>query len=311
MSLRFPSATSWPSTLPTIPSPGKARKPSGCSRDSPRAAAASTMAAASGCSLPRSRLAARRRSFSSPPSPRLLMAASRGRPSVSVPVLSTTSVSTVSNICSASASRISTPAPAPCPVATITDMGVARPRAHGQATMRTATAATNACAMRGCGPSKLHAAKVPPAATTTAGTNHAATTSATCWMGARLRCASLTIRTICASSVSEPTRSARITKLPVPLTVAPTSRSPGCFSTGKDSPVIMDSSTELLPSRSTPSTGTFSPGRTRRRAPRVTLSSGTSVSTPSSPSNRAVGGASSSRARSAPPVRSRARNSRT
>ena len=40
-------------------------------------------------------------------------------------------------------------------------------------------------------------------------------------MGARLRCASLTMRTICASSVSLPTRSARMTKLPVPLTVPP------------------------------------------------------------------------------------------
>ena len=38
----------------------------------------------------------------------------------------------------------------------------------------------------------------------------------------------------------------------------------GSFSTGIDSPVIIDSSMELRPSRTTPSTGTFSPGRTRR-----------------------------------------------
>src|SRR5213082_231167 len=50
-------------------------------------------------------------------------------------------------------------------------------------------------------------------------------------MGARVRCASATICTICASSVSAPTRSARIVKLPVPLIVPPVTFSPGCFST--------------------------------------------------------------------------------
>src|SRR5467141_2620050 len=49
-------------------------------------------------------------------------------------------------------------------------------------------------------------------------------------MGARVRCASATICTICASSVSAPTRSVRITKLPVPLIVPPVTFSPGCFS---------------------------------------------------------------------------------
>ena len=46
--------------------------------------------------------------------------------------------------------------------------------------------------------------------------------------------------------------------------------SPGRFSTGIGSPVIIDSSTELLPSTTTPSTGTLSPGRTRSRSPAVT-----------------------------------------
>ena len=42
--------------------------------------------------------------------------------------------------------------------------------------------------------------------------------------------------------------------------------------------VIIDSSTALLPSSTTPSTGTFSPGRTRSRSPGTTCSSGTSSS---------------------------------
>ena len=109
---------------------------------------------------------------------------------------------------------------------------------------------------------------VATAMMTTAGTNQPATWSASFWIGARLRCASATIWTIRASSVSAPTRSAFRMKEPVPFTVAPTTRSPGFFSTGMASPETIDSSTALVPSRTTPSTGTFSPGRTRSRSPR-------------------------------------------
>ena len=67
-----------------------------------------------------------------------------GLPSVSVPVLSTTSVSTFSIRSSASAFLISTPACAPRPTPTMIDIGVARPSAHGQAMISTLTAATSA-----------------------------------------------------------------------------------------------------------------------------------------------------------------------
>jgi hypothetical protein len=67
-------------------------------------------------------------------------------------------------------------------------------------------------------------------------------------MGARLRWASATMFTICPSKVSLPTRSARMTKLPGPLTVPPVTLSPTAFSTGSGSPVIMDSSTLEWPS---------------------------------------------------------------
>ena len=43
----------------------------------------------------------------------------------------------------------------------------------------------------------------------------------------------------------------------------PVTRLPGSFSTGIGSPVIIDSSMLVLPSITRPSTGTFSPGRTR------------------------------------------------
>ena len=111
---------------------------------SPRSLAARTMASASGCSLARSRLAARRSSSASSNARRGWMAVTAGRPSVSVPVLSTTSVSIFSKRSSASAFLISTPAWAPRPTPTMIDIGVARPSAQGQAMISTETAATRA-----------------------------------------------------------------------------------------------------------------------------------------------------------------------
>src|SRR5659263_502130 len=64
---------------------------------------------------------------------------------------------------------------------------------------------------------------------------------------------------ICASTVSLPTRVALKRKLPILFMVAPTTSSPACFSTGRLSPVIIDSSTLEAPSR------TDDPGRTRRQ----------------------------------------------
>ena len=214
----------------------------------------------------------------------------------------------------ASAFRKSTPIVAPLPVATMMDMGVARPSAHGQAMMRTATALTRACASRGSGPIAAQIAKVAAATAMTAGTKTPAATSARRWMGARLRCASPTSATMRASTVSAPTRSARMTNAPAPLTVAPTSRSPGSFETGMGSPVSIDSSTAPWPSSTRPSTGIFSPGRTRRRSPTTTPARSTSSSMawpPSPRSRRARLGARSSSARSADPVRARARSSST
>ena len=63
------------------------------------------------------------------------------------------------------------------------------------------------------------------------------------------------------------------------------------FSTGIDSPVTSDSSSEERPSTTVPSTGTFSPGRTRSRSPMCTLDRGTSSSEPSALIRRAVFGA--------------------
>jgi hypothetical protein len=140
----LPRDTAWPSTRPTTPLPVTDRKSSAATGLMPRASAPSTIAAASGCSLPTSTLAARRSTAPSDTSAAGMTARRRGRPSVRVPVLSTTRVSTFSRISSASAFRISTPASAPRPVPIMIDIGVASPSAHGHAMIRTATALTSA-----------------------------------------------------------------------------------------------------------------------------------------------------------------------
>ena len=63
--------------------------------------------------------------------------------------------------------------------------------------------------------------------------------------------------------------------------VAAETMSPASLSTGMLSPVRADSFTALIPSRTTPSTGTLSPGLTRKISPLRTVSTGTSVSAPS------------------------------
>ena len=139
---RLPSATFRPSTVAATPFPVIDRKSFASVRRSPLSVAPATIAPASGCSLPRSRPAASRRSACSshPASGRIVI--KRGRPSVRVPVLSQTRVSTFSKTSSASAFLKRTPAVAPRPVATMIDIGVASPNAQGQAMIRTATALT-------------------------------------------------------------------------------------------------------------------------------------------------------------------------
>ena len=66
------------------------------------------------------------------------------RPVVTVPVLSSTTVSMRRVDSSTSGPLISTPSWAPRPVPTSSAVGVARPSAHGQAMISTATAAVKA-----------------------------------------------------------------------------------------------------------------------------------------------------------------------
>ncbi|MCY1208243.1 hypothetical protein D9M72_198620 [compost metagenome] len=174
------------------------------------------------------------------------------------------------------------------------DIGVARPSAHGHAMISTATALIRPNTQLGSGPKSPHATKVSTAMPMTPRTKTPATLSAIRCIGAFDRCACATIWTIWDSTVWEPTFSDRMTRLPDVFIVAPMTRSPTRLVVGMGSPVIIDSSTALEPSVTTPSTGTFSPGRTRSRSPTWTWVSGTSSSAPSGPIRLAVLGASPS-----------------
>src|SRR5665213_3368641 len=78
----------------------------------------------------------------------------------------------------AAASRNSTPSVAALPLATMIDMSVARPSAHGQAMIRTATALIRPCTQLGSGPNSPQPSRVMSDTATTASTKYRATRSA-------------------------------------------------------------------------------------------------------------------------------------
>ena len=96
-------------------------------------------------------------------------------------------------------------------------------------------------------------------------------------MGARDTCAWRISATMRASTLASPSVVARYRKLPVVFSVPPATVSPGFFSTGMGSPVSIDSFTKLDPSTISPSTGSFSPGRTTMKSPRRTCAIGNLV----------------------------------
>ncbi len=295
-----PATTAWPSTTPWTPRPGRFSKFSTGGRVPRRSAAAVATAVAMGCSEACSRAPARRRASSSVV-PWAAWTASRViRPVVTVPVLSRTTVSTRRVFSRTSGPLMRMPSWAPRPVPTIRAVGVARPSAHGQAMISTATAAVNASVALSVASSQ--AVRVPSAIRMTTGTKTAEIRSARRWAAALPFWASSTSRAIRASRVSAPTRVASTTSRPPAFTVAPVTVSPTATSTGTDSPVSIEASTAEAPSTTTPSVATFSPGRTTNRSPTVSAPIGTRTSVPSRRTATSLA-PSSSRACSAAPAR--------
>ena len=235
------------------------------------------------------------------------MSVTRGLPWVRVPVLSTTSTLIFSASSSAAPSLIRIPAFAPWPVPTMIAVGVARPRAQGQAITSTATALIKA---RVKSPDHPHQpTKVSTAMAQTTGTKIAATWSASRCTGAFEPCACSTMRMMPESRVWLPTPVALALSNPEPFTVAANSLSPGPFATGRLSPLSIASSRLDCPSLTSPSTGTLSPGRTMKMSPGIMVATGTSTNTPSR-TMVAVCGCRRSRASTAAVVPALARASR-
>ena len=231
------------------------------------------------------------------------------RPVVTVPVLSSTTVSTRRVDSSTCGPLIRMPSCAPRPVPTSSAVGVASPRAHGHAMIRTATAAVNAAATVPA-PNTHQPNRVSSDSTITIGTKTAETRSARRCTSALPLWASDTSRAICASWVSAPMWVARTSRRPPAFTVAPMTLSPSVTSTGTGSPVSIEASTAEVPAVMTPSVAIFSPGRTTKMSPTASWSMGMRISAPVSRSTATSLAPMCSNARSAAPERRLARASK-
>ncbi len=223
------------------------------------------------------------------------------RPVVTVPVLSSTTVSTRRVDSSTSGPLIRMPSCAPRPVPTISAVGVARPRAQGQAMIRTATAAVKAAV--GSSVISSQVTQVPSARTSTTGTKTPEIRSARRCTSALPFCASSTSRAMRASWVSAPIRVASTTRRPEALTVAPVTEPPTPTSTGTDSPVSIEASTAEAPSTTVPSVAIFSPGRTTNRSPTASCATGIRTSLPPRRTATSLAPSSSRAFRAAPAFR--------
>ena len=186
------------------------------------------------------------------------------------------------------------------PVPAMIAVGVAKPRAQGQAITSTATAFR--MPVWASPAASHHPRKVSAATPITAGTNTAATRSTKRWTGALAACAPSTRRTMRDSVPSAADAVASASSRPSPFIAPPTSGAPGSFGTGRLSPVSRLSSAWLRPSRTTASAGMRSPGRMTSRSPGRTASAGSSVSVPSAWRTRAVSGRNRPSARIASPA---------
>ena len=303
ISLALPTATRRPPTVARAPWPGTFSKSVAESWAAPTCSARRTIASASGCSESRSTAAARARtSFSDKPS--AVSSVTSGSPLVSVPVLSITTTWTraAASIAAAFLKRI--PRLAPSPVPTMMAVGVARPRASGQ--VITTTVMANRIAWLKLRPASNQTinVSVPPISATS--TSQKAARSASCCPGAFELWASCTSLTMWARAVSEPTFVARARSVPFLLIEPPINCAFGAFETGRLSPVTTDSSTSLMPSSTTASTGTLEPGLMRTTSPTCSSDVGTSTCS-SSLMTIAIGGARFKRARTASLAPPRAR----
>src|SRR3989344_6828579 len=136
------------------------------------------MASANGCSERCSNEAARLRISALWSLLNATISVNCGFPWVRVPVLSKITVFILLAISSEAASFIKIPLPAALPEETIMAIGVARPKAQGQAIIKTATKLISAKVKAGIGPKNNQVIKVKTATMNTTGTKYEETKSA-------------------------------------------------------------------------------------------------------------------------------------
>ncbi|MGY3490514.1 hypothetical protein ACVW1C_008458 [Bradyrhizobium sp. USDA 4011] len=236
-------------------------------------------------------------SFSSIPAT-VTVSTTRCSPSVSVPVLSNTTALRSRASSNPRRSRTSRPDFAPIVVEIAVTSGTARPSACGQAI--TSTVTTRVMVKSSDAPSICQTTRVaPPAAIATTVRRNAARSASACARDREV-CASSTKRMIPARAVFSPVPVTSTRSEPSLLTVPAITLSPSPFDTRRDSPVIIDSFTELLPDLTMPSAGMLAPGRIRTRSPTRNWSTVTSSVWSSSVNRRALSGNSLASSLSAP-----------
>ena len=193
---------------------------------------------------------------------------------MTVPVLSSTTVSTLWVISRISPERIRIPCLAPRPVPTMMAVGVANPRAQGQA-MTSTDVNTRSTKEKGC-PAMAQMTAASSAMPMTTGTNTPATLSAVLEIGAFRPWASSTNRMMRERVESSPVRVTWTYSTPFSLTLPPMTSLSTAFSTGRLSPVSMASLTLLSPWVTVPSAGTRAPGFTSTTSPTFSWLVGTS-----------------------------------
>ena len=182
-----------------------------------------------------------------------------------MPVLSSTTVSTLLSIDNASGLRMTIPRRAPFEVATARLIGTAMPSAQGQAITRTAIAAETESSR--VEPMANQAAKVSRAMTITAGTKIDDTLSVSEVIFVFVAVASRTRSAIRAIRLLELTAVVSISKVLLKFSAPAATATPSRTTSGTDSPVSRELSIEPEPSLTMPSTGTRSPIATTTRSP--------------------------------------------
>ena len=170
------------------------------------------------------------------------------------------------------------PLDAPLPMPAMIAVGVARPRAQGQAITRVETIARRPITTPSDGAKTAQRMNVRRDIPTITGTKTAATLSTVFSTGALLASAPRTRRIIDDRTVASFSLRTLTLRMPLPLTVPAKTSVPFSLRTGSDSPVRRVSSTSEKPPVTMPSTVILSPGWMTTMSPGLTCSIGISIS---------------------------------